>query len=66
MAAINSLESITLSGKSAIIEEVFVAIMIDSIFNHQLKTGSNAYYLRHMLAIRRDYVKLVNVGLKQI
>ena len=66
VAAINSPDSVTLSGDESAIDEIATAMTAASIFNRKLKTGGNAYHSHHMIPIGSDYVEMLTEGNKHI
>ena len=66
MAAINSQDSVTLSGDVTAIDKISVAMTADSVFNRILKTGGNAYHSHHMLPLGHEYIKMLTNGIEQI
>ncbi|KAL7755590.1 hypothetical protein ACKLNR_014688 [Fusarium oxysporum f. sp. zingiberi] len=55
VAAINSPDSITLSGDICAIDEISTILTKEEIFNRPLRTGGNAYHSHHMQAISESY-----------
>ncbi|KAI9690328.1 MAG: Type I Iterative PKS [Bathelium mastoideum] len=66
LAAINSPDSVTLSGEAAAIDEISTAMTADSTFNRTLKTDGNAYHSHHMITVGREYVEMLTEGIKHI
>lgn len=66
VAAINSSESITMSGDAGAVEELSAKLSQQSIFNRLLRTGGLAYHSHHMLALGSDYAKAVYSGLQRL
>ncbi|KAI0115438.1 hypothetical protein GGR51DRAFT_546261 [Nemania sp. FL0031] len=63
LAAINSGNSVTLSGDVTAIEEIAAAMTQDNIFNRTLETGGNAYHSHHMLQIGEEYIEMLTKAL---
>ncbi|KAG5789974.1 hypothetical protein H9Q69_010962 [Fusarium xylarioides] len=55
VAAINSPDSVTISGVACAIEEVCTILTKEEVFNRPLRTGGNAYHSHHMQAISESY-----------
>ncbi|KAK7222205.1 hypothetical protein V2G26_010208 [Clonostachys chloroleuca] len=55
IAAVNSPQSVTLSGDSEPIAQISQALDDLGIFNRKLRTGDNAYHSHHMLSIGQAY-----------
>ncbi|KAI0003422.1 putative polyketide synthase [Xylariaceae sp. FL0662B] len=66
IAAVNSPESITVSGDVTAIKELAVRLSAHKIFNRILKTGNNAYHSHHMLSLGELYEELATQGLRDI
>ncbi|KAI1093575.1 beta-ketoacyl synthase domain-containing protein [Rostrohypoxylon terebratum] len=66
LAAINSPESVTISGDEATIDDISAAMAAENIFNRKLKTGGYAYHSHHMIPIGRKYADILGKGLEQI
>lgn len=66
VAAVNSPESITLSGDVAQIANIHQRLEQDGIFVRALKTGGNAYHSHHMAALGEEYEQAVSLGLQKI
>ncbi|KAI1827427.1 putative polyketide synthase [Xylaria intraflava] len=66
VAAVNSPESVTISGESEPINELAAALMAHNVFNRILKTGNNAYHSHHMLKLGTMYEELASQGLRDI
>ncbi|KAJ8119511.1 hypothetical protein ONZ43_g3549 [Nemania bipapillata] len=66
IAAINSLNSITISGDTDAIKQLSEKLSQDSVFNRVLRTGGLAYHSHHMLALGSEYSRAVEDGLRQL
>ncbi|KAH6653120.1 hypothetical protein BKA67DRAFT_637287 [Truncatella angustata] len=66
VAAINSQDSVTISGDAEAIKKISEAPTADGVFNRVLKTGGNAYHSHHMNIIGCDYDQVLSNGLKHI
>lgn len=66
IAAINSPESVTLSGETALILNLDDRFQNEKIFSKVLKTGGNAYHSHHMLALGESYESMVRQGIDEI
>ena len=66
VAAVNSPESITLSGDVAVISSIRKHLEHDGVFVRSLETGGNAYHSHHMAALGEAYECLVSLGLQEI
>ncbi|RYP05939.1 hypothetical protein DL764_003473 [Monosporascus ibericus] len=66
IAAVNSPESITLSGEHGTIEELATKLTAREIFNRILDTGENAYHSHHMLTLGQPYEELATQGIREI
>ena len=66
VAAVNSTESITLSGDAAAISSIHEHLECDGVFVSLLKTGGNAYHSHHMAALGEAYESLVSLGFQKI
>ncbi|KAB8235179.1 type I polyketide synthase [Aspergillus alliaceus] len=66
VAAINSPDSVTLSGEADAIEVLSATLNQEGIFNRTLRTGSNAYHSHHMRPLGRDYSVILSAGLANI
>ncbi|KAI1854205.1 hypothetical protein JX266_001346 [Neoarthrinium moseri] len=62
VAAINSPDSITMSGDVEAIEKLASELTTEGIFNRLLKTGGLAYHSHHMLALGDYYAQLLDDG----
>ena len=66
VAAINSPNSITLSGDFAAVTKLSARLEEDDVFNRLLKTGGNAYHSHHMGTLGSDYSDMLSVGLTRL
>lgn len=66
IAAINSPDSITMSGDVDAVEALSVRLNQEAIFNRLLRTGGLAYHSHHMLPLGRDYAKAIDGGLQRL
>ncbi|KAI1146902.1 hypothetical protein F4825DRAFT_456023 [Nemania diffusa] len=66
LAAINSGNSVTLSGDVIVIEEIAAAMTQNNIFNRTLNTGGNAYHSHHMLPVGEEYIEMLTKALTYI
>ncbi|ETS86665.1 hypothetical protein PFICI_00493 [Pestalotiopsis fici W106-1] len=66
IAAINSPNSVTLSGDTPAIEQLAKALTSDGVFNRMLRTGGNAYHSHHMIPLGADYSTMLSGGLDRI
>ncbi|PYI09473.1 hypothetical protein BO78DRAFT_415749 [Aspergillus sclerotiicarbonarius CBS 121057] len=66
VAAINSPESITLSGDADAVEQLSAQLTQKAIFNRQLRTGGLAYHSHHMLPFGHDYAQAIDDGLQRL
>ncbi|CAI7630711.1 unnamed protein product [Penicillium discolor] len=64
VAAINSPNSLTLSGDVDAIKTVSEKLKKDGVFNRMLQTGGNAYHSHHMLALGEEYERMLIEGLE--
>lgn len=66
VAAINSPNSVTLSGENDAIERLSERMQKDSVFNRVLKTGGNAYHSHHMEKLGSMYEDEVRKSLGEV
>lgn len=66
VAAINSYESLTLSGEKEAVEKLSATLNKEGVFNRLLKTGGNAYHSHHMVALGQEYETLLSEGLARL
>lgn len=66
IAAVNSPESITVSGDPSAVKKLALALSNQNVFNRILKTGDNAYHSHHMLSLGEPYEELANKALDQV
>ncbi|OCK76857.1 ketoacyl-synt-domain-containing protein [Lepidopterella palustris CBS 459.81] len=62
VAAINSPDSITMSGDAEAVERLAETLNQQGVFNRLLKTGGLAYHSHHMLPLGHDYTDAVDSG----
>lgn len=66
IAAINSPNSVTLSGEPEAVEKLSKTLTGEGVFARVLNTGGNAYHSHHMQALGSTYEELATQGLDQI
>lgn len=66
IAAVNSPNSVTLSGEPDAITKLSKTMTEAGIFARVLKTGDNAYHSHHMAALGQPYEDLATEGLKEV
>ncbi|RYP56895.1 hypothetical protein DL771_011537 [Monosporascus sp. 5C6A] len=66
IAAINSPDSVTLSGNADAVEAIAAKINQDGVFNRLLRTGGLAYHSHHMAPLGPDYAKAISDGLRRL
>ena len=66
IAAINSPDSVTLSGDSTIVNDLAAQFHSDGVFSRLLQTGGNAYHSHQMLAVGQEYEALLTKGLNEL
>ncbi|KAJ5152586.1 uncharacterized protein N7482_009064 [Penicillium canariense] len=66
VAAINSYDSLTLSGEQDAVERLSATLNEEGVFNRLLKTGGNAYHSHHMVALGQEYETLLSEGLDRL
>lgn len=66
IAAVNSPDSVTLSGDESTIKDVAAKLNEDKVFSRELKTGGNAYHSHHMLALGEFYNSTLSEGLDYV
>lgn len=66
IAAVNSPDSVTLSGEPEAIESLNKTLNEQGVFARVLKTGGNAYHSHHMRALGQAYEELATEGLNEI
>ena len=66
IAAVNSPESVTLSGEAPAIMQLSKTMEQAGVFNRVLKTDGNAYHSDHMAALGETYESLVFQGLREV
>lgn len=66
VAATNSPESVTLSGDTVSVMEVYENLLVKGVFAKLLQTGRNAYHSHHMVSIGEEYVTLLEKALTEL
>lgn len=66
IAAVNSPNSVTLSGEPEAITKLSKTMSDDGIFARVLKTGDNAYHSHHMAALGQPYEDQATEGLEDV
>lgn len=66
VAAINSPDSITMSGDADAIETLHATFDQQGVFNRVLKTGGLAYHSHHMLALGQDYSQVLEAAFQSL
>ena len=66
IAAINSPDSITMSGNAEAVEELSAKLSQEAVFNRLLQTGGLAYHSHHMLPLGHAYTEAVDDGKKSL
>ncbi|KAJ8131214.1 hypothetical protein O1611_g2411 [Lasiodiplodia mahajangana] len=66
IAAINSPQSITVSGDASAIEALATRLASDGVFHRLLKTGGMAYHSHHMVALGETYEETLSYGFQHI
>lgn len=66
VAAINSAQSVTLSGDADGISRIFDQLQKEGIFCRRLATGGNAYHSHHMWFLGAGYEALLSQGLHDV
>jgi acyl transferase domain-containing protein/NADPH:quinone reductase-like Zn-dependent oxidoreductase/SAM-dependent methyltransferase/acyl carrier protein len=66
IAAINSPDSITMSGDAEAVERLSTELNQKAIFNRMLRTGGLAYHSHHMLPLGHDYAEAVDGGKERL
>lgn len=66
IAAVNSPNSVTVSGEPSAIKGLAEKLVAAEVFSRVLKTGDNAYHSHHMLALGELYETLATEGLREI
>ncbi len=66
IAAVNSPNSVTLSGEPEAITKLSKTMSDAGIFARVLKTGDNAYHSHHMASLGQPYEDLATEGLKEV
>ncbi|KAL5583932.1 hypothetical protein FOVSG1_015283 [Fusarium oxysporum f. sp. vasinfectum] len=65
IAAINSPDSVTISGDACAIDELSAILTKKDLFNRPLRTGGNAYHSHHMQAISESYCNALSHQLER-
>ncbi|KAF9773476.1 hypothetical protein IL306_008699 [Fusarium sp. DS 682] len=65
VAAINSPDSVTISGDACAVDELSTILVKEEVFNRPLRTGGNAYHSHHMQAISESYYKALSYQLER-
>lgn len=66
VAAINSPDSITISGDAEAVEELSTKLSQEAVFNRLLRTGGLAYHSHHMLPLGHAYAEAVDGGRRSL
>ncbi len=66
IAAINSPNSVTLSGEKDVVLSISDKCKAENVFVRVLKTGGNAYHSHHMVALGEEYEVLIRQGINEI
>lgn len=66
IAAVNSPESVTLSGDTVSVMELYKILLSEGTFAKLLQTGRNAYHSHHMVPIGDAYVTLLDKALEEL
>lgn len=66
VAAINSPDSITMSGEADTIKSLSAVFDREGVFNRALRTGGLAYHSHHMLALGNDYGQLLQGAVQHL
>ncbi|KAL8758325.1 MAG: hypothetical protein Q9199_001581 [Rusavskia elegans] len=66
LAAINSPESVTLSGDIPVIDEISSQLQQGKVFSRALRTGDQAYHSHHMIPLGEEYVRLAHQCISEI
>jgi acyl transferase domain-containing protein/NADPH:quinone reductase-like Zn-dependent oxidoreductase len=66
IAAVNSPESVTLSGDTVSVMELYEIFLAQGVFAKLLQTGRNAYHSHHMAPIGDTYVDLLDKALEEL
>ncbi|MCJ1377213.1 hypothetical protein MMC17_000305 [Xylographa soralifera] len=66
IAAINSPESVTLSGEADAIDQIKEKLDQHKVFARHVKTGNNAYHSHHMASLGEEYERLTQRALDRL
>jgi acyl transferase domain-containing protein/NADPH:quinone reductase-like Zn-dependent oxidoreductase/acyl carrier protein len=66
VAAINSFDSVTISGDAEAVEELSAKLTQEAVFNRIVRTGGLAYHSHHMLPFGPEYEERVSCGLRRL
>ena len=66
VAAINSVDSVTISGDAEPVEELSAKLTREAVFNRLVRTGGLAYHSHHMLPLGSEYEEKVNAGMRRL
>ncbi|KAH8653815.1 hypothetical protein BX600DRAFT_527092 [Xylariales sp. PMI_506] len=66
IAAMNSPDSVTLSGDADAIQKLSVTLTENGVFNRILRTGGNAYHSHHMASIGQQFEEMLANGIEHI
>lgn len=66
VAAINSPQSVTLSGDTPSIMEIFDTLQCQGVFCRFLQTGRNAYHSHHMIAVGQQYEEILSKSMDEL
>jgi acyl transferase domain-containing protein/NADPH:quinone reductase-like Zn-dependent oxidoreductase len=66
IAAVNSANSLTLSGDEASVERLAATLTQEGVFNRMLRTGGNAYHSHHMKTLGGEFESLLSNGLAHL
>lgn len=66
VAAINSFDSVTLSGDAEAVEELGAKLTQESVFNRLVRTGGLAYHSHHMLSFGPEYEEKVSSEIRRL
>jgi acyl transferase domain-containing protein/NADPH:quinone reductase-like Zn-dependent oxidoreductase/NADP-dependent 3-hydroxy acid dehydrogenase YdfG/acyl carrier protein len=66
VAAINSFDSVTISGDAEPVEELSAKLTREAVFNRLVRTSGLAYHSHHMLPLGSEYEEKVNAGMRRL
>ncbi|KAF2473021.1 polyketide synthase [Lindgomyces ingoldianus] len=66
VAAINSPQSVTISGDTDSVMELFETLRVKGVFSRFLQTGRNAYHSHHMAVVGQHYEEVLCKALKEL